>query len=141
VNVKRFTFRVVCATIIAALVWSIVSERSSFIYRFIEDVAFLCGQSSSYGSRGLTVFTSGGGHFRSGPGSEIWNWPYDSVPDLVHHCATIAGASVTLLLTSGVPRSRRLKSRGPTKCGSCQYDLAGLTHPQCPESGQSIDQA
>lgn len=128
----------VSAAVVAALVWNIVLARSWLISRFIVEVGVRCGQTETDGWGDYRVFVLGG-PFQSGPGAEIWNWIYGHGPDIVQQFATIASGGITLVLTSGVLRRQRFQPREPTRCGSCQYELAGLTQPMCPECGHSID--
>lgn len=68
-----------------------------------------------------------------------WNFLWRHATLAASTAAGLASAAAVYGLAAGpLGRTRAFGYRGPTRCGSCGYALAGLTEPRCPECGRCI---
>lgn len=74
-----------------------------------------------------------------GARDQAWNSVWRHATLAVSSAAGLAGAGAVYALAAGpLGRTRVFGYRGPTRCGSCGYALAGLAESRCPECGRRI---
>jgi len=141
--------RRIIAILVAAFVfaWCQHGDREHSITQRVVDLAMRNGAVFIF--RSAEYFVGPHGPFVEEGSGPYWNFAYRHaawVGTLALAGSASAAAGIALALAHPLlGRSRLMGSpgrhRGPTRCGSCRYDLRGLREPRCPECGLDLSAA